>query len=144
MKQSVRMLIVVCGFVASIGAMIGPAARAQAPAPAPNAPAAKQLFQSDLKGVPGQEALVFVVEFAPGQSLPWHVHPSGHELVYGLEGTLVIEEQNGTKVSVKTGDVSHFGPDIGHTVRNESATAAKVLVVRVKDKAKPVVTQFQR
>src|SRR6266568_5787737 len=108
MKQGVRILIVACGFAASIGVMIGPAARAQAPAQ--NAPAAKQLFQSDLKGVLGQEALVFVVEFASGQSLPWHVHPGGHELVYGLEGILVIEEQNGTKVSVKTGDVSHVGP----------------------------------
>src|SRR5262245_11939774 len=101
MKQSIRMLIVVWGVVASIGAMIGPAAQAQ------NAPAAKQLLQSDLKGVPGQEALVFFVEFAPGQSLPWHMHPGGHELVYGLEGTCVIEEQNGTKVSLKAGDVTH-------------------------------------
>jgi quercetin dioxygenase-like cupin family protein len=141
MKQGVRILIVACGFVASIGAMSGSAARAQAPAQ--NAPAAKQIFQSDLKGMPGQEALVFFVDFAPGQSLPWHVHPGGHELVYGLEGTLVIEEQNGTKVSVKTGDVGHVGPDIGHTVRNEGTTAAKVLVVRLKDKAKPVVNPFQ-
>ncbi len=141
MKQSIRILMVVCGFLAN-GAMIGPAARAQAPAQ--NAPAAKQLFQSDLKGVPGQEALMFFVEFAPGQSLPWHVHPSGHELVYGLEGTLVIEEQNGTKVSVKTGDVNHIGPEIGHSVRNEGPSVAKVLVVRLKDKAKPIVTPFQR
>jgi quercetin dioxygenase-like cupin family protein len=136
------MLIVACGFVASIGAMSGPAAWAQAPAP--NAPAAKQLFQSDLKGVPGQEALVFFVEFAPGQSLPWHVHPGGHELAYGLEGTFMIEEQNGTKSSLKAGEVKHIGPDIGHTVRNDGTTAAKVLVVRVKDKAKPIVTPFQR
>ena len=142
MKQGIRILMVACGFVASIGAMSGPAVRAQAPAQ--NAPAAKQLLQSDLKGVAGQEALVFFVEFAPGQSLPWHVHPGGHELVYGLEGTFVIEEQNGTKVSVKTGDVNHIGPDIGHTVRNEGTTVAKILVVRVKDKAKPIVTPFQR
>jgi len=142
MKQSIRILIVVCGFVASIGATGGLTAGAQAPVQ--NAPAAKQLFQSDLKGVPGQEALVFVVEFAPGQSLPWHVHPGGHELVYGLEGTFVIEEQNGTMVSVKTGDVTHVGPDIGHTVHNESVTVAKALVVRLKDKAKPIVTPFQR
>ena len=125
------------GFLVS-GAMIGPSARAQ------NTPASQQLFQSDLKGVPGQEGLVFLVEFAPGQGLPWHVHPGGHELVYGLEGTIVIEEQNGTKVSVKRGDVNHLDPDIGHTVRNESTTVAKVLVVRVKEKAKPIVSPFQR
>ena len=122
--------------------MSGPTARAQAPAQ--NAPAAKQIFQSDLKGLPGQEALVFFVEFAPGQGLPWHVHPGGHELVYGLEGAFVFEEQNGTKSSLKAGEVKHIGPDIGHTVRNEGTTVAKALVVRVKDKAKPIVTPFQR
>lgn len=137
MKRSVRIFVVAAGFLAS-GAMIGPAATAQ------NAPASQQLFQSDLKGVPGQEGLVFLVEFAPGQGLPWHVHPGGHELVYGLEGTVVIEEQTGTKVSVKRGDVNHLDPDIGHTVRNESNTVAKVLVVRVKEKAKPIVSPFQR
>jgi quercetin dioxygenase-like cupin family protein len=142
MKQGIRILIVACGFLASIEAMSSPAAQAQAPAQ--NAPAAKQLFQTDLNGVPGQEALVFLVEFAPGQGLPWHVHPGGHELVYGLEGTFAFEEQNGTKSSLKTGEVKHIGPNIGHTVRNEGTTVAKVLVVRVKDKAKPIATPFQR
>ena len=139
MKHSFRILIAACGFSASIWTMITPAAQAQLP----NAPAAKQLFQSDLVGVPGHEALVFLVEFAPGQGLPWHVHPGGHELVYSLDGTFVFEEQDGTKSSLKTGEVKHIRPDMGHTVRNESATAAKVLVVRVKDKTKPVVTPFQ-
>jgi quercetin dioxygenase-like cupin family protein len=138
MKQSVRILVVACGLAASAAAMISPAARAQ------NPPVPQQLLQSDLSGVPGQEALVFFVEFTPGQILPWHVHSGGHELVYGLEGTLVMEEQNGKKMSVKTGEVTHVGPDIGHTARNEGATTAKVLVVRIKDKAKPIATPFQR
>jgi quercetin dioxygenase-like cupin family protein len=141
MKRNIKILMVACGFLASV-AMIGPASRAQAPTQ--NAPASKQLYQSDLKGLPGQEAAVFFVEFGPGQGLPWHVHPGGHELVYGLEGTFVFEEQDGTKSSLKAGEVKHIGPDIGHTVRNEGTTAAKVLVVRVKDKARPIVTPFQR
>jgi quercetin dioxygenase-like cupin family protein len=140
MKQNINTLILVGGLVAGIGAMGGSVAQAQAP----NAPTAKQLLQTDLKGVAGQEALVFVVDFAPGQILPWHVHPGGHELVYGLEGTLVIEDQNSKKLTVKTGDVSHVDPDVGHTARNEGTTLAKVLVVRVKDKAKPVAAPFQR
>jgi quercetin dioxygenase-like cupin family protein len=141
MKRHIAILGAFCGFLA-IESMIVAAAHAQAPAS--NAPAAKQLLQSDLKGVPGQEALVFHVEFAPGQGLPWHVHPGGHEFVYGLEGTFVIEDQDGKKVSVKAGEVTHLDPDIGHTVRNESTSAAKGLVLRVKDKAKPVVTPLQR
>ena len=140
MKRNINNLILACGLVAGIGAMGGPAAQAQAQ----NAPTAKQIFQSDLKGVTGQEALVFAVDFAPGQVLPWHVHPGGHELVYGLEGALVIEDQNAKKVTVKAGDVTHVDPDVGHTARNEGTAAAKVLVIRVKDKAKPIASPFQR
>ena len=61
-----------------------------------------------------------------------------------LEGTFAFEEQNGTKSSLRPGEVKHIGPDVGHTVRNEGSTAAKVLVVRVKEKAKPVAVPFQR
>ena len=135
-------LIVVSAFVLSIGTLITPSVHAQALTE--NAPASKQLFQSDLKGVSGQEAMVFFVEFAPGQGIPWHVHPGGHELVYSLEGTFAFEEQNGTKTSLRPGEVKHIDPDVGHTVRNEGSTAAKVLVIRVKEKTKPVAVLIQR
>ena len=79
-----------------------------------------------------------------GQGLPWHVHPDGHALVYSLEGTFAFEEQNGTKSSLRPGEVKHIDPDVGHTVRNEGSTAAKVLVIRVKEKTKPVAVLFQR
>ena len=85
-------LIVVSAFVLSIGTLITPAVHAQALTE--NAPASKQLFQSDLKGVSSQEAMVFFVEFSPGQGLPWHVHPGGHELVYSLEGTFAFEQRH--------------------------------------------------
>jgi len=138
MTQKFNIISLVCGLVASVG-VIG-----AAPAQAPNAPAAKQLLQTDLKGVPGQEALMFVVEFAPGQSLPWHNHPGGHELLYTLEGALTIEDQNAKTVTLKPGDVNHIDPDVGHTVRNEGTAPAKVVVIRVKDKAKPIAAPFQR
>jgi len=85
----------------------------------------------------------FTVEFAAGQSLPWHTHPDGHEVAYMLEGTLILEDQNQKKV-LKTGDVNHISPSVPHTARNEGTTVAKVLVVRVKDKTKPVAAPFQR
>ena len=139
MKQNIKILILVCGLAASIGVLGGSAA----PTQAQNAPTAKQLLQSDLKGVAGQEALMFVVDFGPGQSLPWHAHRGGHEFVYGLEGAITIEDQNAKKVSLKAGDVNHIDPDVGHTARNEGATPAKVLVFRVKDKTKPITAPFQ-
>jgi quercetin dioxygenase-like cupin family protein len=132
-----NMLGLLCGLVASI-AVVGAAA-----AQAPNAPAAKQLLQTDLKGVPGQEAMMFAVEFAPGQALPWHMHPGGHELVYVLEGALTVEDQNAKKMTLKPGEVNHIDPDVGHTARNEGSTPTKIIVIRVKDKDKPVAAPFQ-
>jgi quercetin dioxygenase-like cupin family protein len=133
MMHKVNFLGLVCGLVASI---VG-AATAQAPTPP------KQLLQTDLKGVPGQEAMIFSVDFAPGQVLPWHMHPGGHELLYVVEGTLTVEDQNAKKVTLKPGEVNHIDPDVGHTARNEGSTPAKVIVIRVKDKDKPVAAPFQ-
>jgi quercetin dioxygenase-like cupin family protein len=141
MIQRLRVIITVCGLVTGSGTMIAPPVHAQTPTQ--NAPFSKQLFQADLSGLPGQEVMAFFVEFAPGQGLPWHVHPGGHELVYSLEGTFVFEEQNGAKSVLKQGEVKYIGPDIGHAVRNEGTAAAKILVVRMKDKAKPIVTPLQ-
>lgn len=112
-------------------------------ASAQNAPAVKQLYQSDLQGVPGQEALMFTVDFAPGQSLPWHVHPGGHELLYVVEGTLTIEDQNNKKVFVQPGGVNMIFPDVGHTARNDGTTNVRAVVIRIKDKSKPVAAPFQ-
>jgi quercetin dioxygenase-like cupin family protein len=106
-------------------------------------PAPRQIFQSDLPPVAAQEAVFFTVEFAPGQALPWHVHPEGHELVYVLEGALTIEDQNHKITLIKAGEVNHVAPNVGHAARNDGTTALKALVVRVKDKSKPVVAPFQ-
>jgi quercetin dioxygenase-like cupin family protein len=137
MTHKINFLGLLCGLVASI-AVVG-AASAQAP----NAPTAKQLLQTDLKGVPGEEAMMFTVEFAPGQSLPWHLHPGGHELVYVVEGALTIEDQNAKKVILKPGEVNHIDPDVGHTARNDGSVPTKIVVIRVKDKDKPVAAPFQ-
>ena len=131
--------LVSCGLLIAI-ATIGqtPSAGAQnVPAPP------RQIFQSDLPPVAGQEAVVFTVEFAPGQALPWHVHPDGHELVYVLEGALTVEDQNRKTTVTKAGEVNHVAANVGHTARNDGTTPVKALVVRVKDKSKPVVAPFQ-
>jgi quercetin dioxygenase-like cupin family protein len=116
---------------------------APVPAQAPNPSPPKQLLQSDLKDLPGEEAMVFTAEFAPGQGAPWHIHPGGHEFVYVLDGVLTFEDQNARKLTLKTGDVHHIDPDLGHTARNDGTTPAKLLIFRVKDKAKPITAPFQ-
>jgi Cupin domain len=59
----------------------------------------------------------------PGQALPWHVHPDGHELVYVLEGALTVEDQNHKITVTKAGEVNHVAPNVGHTARNDGTTA---------------------
>jgi hypothetical protein len=48
------------------------------------------LRKTDLAGIDGKEGLVYLIEVAPGATVPKHYHP-GHELAYLLEGSLTLE-----------------------------------------------------
>jgi quercetin dioxygenase-like cupin family protein len=111
---------------------------------APLAPTPVQLLRVDLEGVPGQEVVVTTSEWAPGQRLPWHVHPGGHEFGYVLEGEMTYEvEGHGTTV-VKAGELHHVLPGVPHYGHNVSGRPARTLVFRVKAKDQPVSAPVQR
>jgi quercetin dioxygenase-like cupin family protein len=137
MTRKFLAFICLCGLVASAGLICK--SSAQTPGPSPP----KELHQSDLKGISGEEAMVFTAEFAPGQGTPWHVHPGGHEFVYVLDGALTFEDQNGAKMALKAGEVHHIDRDLGHTARDEGATPVNLIIFRVKEKAKPITAPFQ-
>jgi hypothetical protein len=40
----------------------------------------KQVLQTDLNNLPGQEIVVFAATWQPGFRLPLHMHPNGHEI----------------------------------------------------------------
>jgi quercetin dioxygenase-like cupin family protein len=104
----------------------------------------RQLLKVDLQNIPGQEALVFTSDWPPGFRLPLHMHPEGHELAYVIEGELTLEIDGvGTKV-VKAGEVMHTPPNIPHFGRNATDKPLKTLVMRIKDKSKPIVVEVQR
>ena len=68
---------------------------------------------------------------------------SGHELVYVIEGEQTFEiEGVGTKV-VKAGEVVYTPPDTPHFGRNATDKVSKTLVIRIKDKDKPVMTEVK-
>src|SRR2546423_15617125 len=78
----------------------------------------RQIYRTDLQNIPGQEVLFFTTDWQPGQRLPWHIHPGGHEFVYVIDGEQTFEIDGvGTKI-VKTGEVLHTPPDVAHYGRN--------------------------
>jgi quercetin dioxygenase-like cupin family protein len=102
------------------------------------------LMSKDIKDMPGKEAVMLTVEYAPGGSDPIHRH-NAQAFVYVLEGTVVMEVKGGKQVTLKPGQTFYEGPDDIHTVgRNASSTEpAKFVVFFIKDKGAPILTPVQ-
>lgn len=98
------------------------------------------LMSEVLTDISGKEGLMITVEYAPGGSSPIHRH-NAHAFLYVLEGSIVMQVQNGKQVTLTPGQTWYEGPNDIHAVsRNASTTApAKFLVVLVKEKGAPVV-----
>ena len=98
------------------------------------------LMSKDLPESPGREAVMLMVEHAPGGSSPVHRH-NAHAFVYVLEGSVVMQVKGGEQVTLKPGQTFYEGPGDVHVVdRNASSTEpAKFLVVMIKDKGAPAL-----
>jgi quercetin dioxygenase-like cupin family protein len=106
--------------------------------------ATKQILQTDLNNLPGQEALLFASTWQPGFRLPLHMHPDGHEFTFVIEGEQTFEIDGvGTKI-VKAGEVIYTAPNTPHFGRNATDKESKTLVVRIKAKDKPITTEVKR
>ena len=105
--------------------------------------ATKQIFKTDLANLPGQEVIIYASEWQPGFRLPLHKHEGGHELTYVIEGEQTFEIDGvGTKI-VKAGEIVYTPPDTAHFGRNATSGISKTLVIRIKDKDKPVMTEVK-
>jgi quercetin dioxygenase-like cupin family protein len=103
----------------------------------------KQIFRTDLANLPGQEAIIYASEWQPGFRLPLHKHEGGHEFTYVIEGEQTFEIDGvGTKI-VKAGEVVYTPPDTAHFGRNATGGISRTLVIRIKDKDKPVMTEIK-
>lgn len=96
------------------------------------------LITKDLTGIPGKEATMLTVEYAPGGSSAEHRH-NAHTFVYVLEGSVTMQVKGGKEVTLGPGQTFYESPEDIHTVsRNASGTKpAKFLVFFVKDKGAP-------
>jgi quercetin dioxygenase-like cupin family protein len=103
----------------------------------------KQVFRTDLVNLPGQEVIIYASDWPPGSRLPLHLHEEGHEFVYVIEGEQTFEIDGvGTKV-VKAGEVVYTPPNTKHFGRSGADKPSKTLVIRIKAKDKPVMTEVK-
>ena len=89
--------------------------------------------------VPGHEAVVARVEFAPGASAGRHTHP-GDEISYITEGEgeLLIEGQPARKI--KAGDAFVVPAGVKHDAHNTGSGPLKLVGVYYVEKGKPLAT----
>jgi quercetin dioxygenase-like cupin family protein len=85
--------------------------------------------------------LFSTTDWSPGQKLPCHIHPDGHEFAYLIEGELTFRIEGVGEKVVKASEVGHVLPGVAHYGRNASDKLAKTLVVRVKEKSKPLAVE---
>jgi quercetin dioxygenase-like cupin family protein len=80
------------------------------------------------------------VEIAPGAASGWHTHP-GEEITYITDGgiSLTIAGQAARKVAAGEGFIVPAGAV--HNAKNEGPVPAKLVVVYVVEKGKPLRTE---
>jgi quercetin dioxygenase-like cupin family protein len=141
----IRREFLLCAGAAASATAVAKLAAAQTAAAGPKL---TQILRKDLdaQGQRVEESVVSVVEFGPGIAAPWHMHPGAQEILYALEGNLVVEIEGQGPATVKAGECSIIPADIPHLARNDStSTTAKALVVHSRSaKDKPLVVPVKR
>ena len=65
-----------------------------------------------------------------GQEVPWHNHENEDELFYIIEGTLIMEVENETNRTMKTGDMFVVSKGINHRV--SSTDECSIMLIETK------------
>jgi quercetin dioxygenase-like cupin family protein len=126
---------VAIGGVVLLGAACAVAAQNSAPNPGVQR---TDVTSGDIS-VPGREAVMVHVVLAPGAAVGWHTHP-GEEITYVSDGaiTLMLAGQAPRRVAAGEGVIVPMGTV--HNARNDGTVAAKLVVVYVVEKGKPIRT----
>ena len=99
----------------------------------------RKVLQDQEMSIPDRHMVQAIAEFSPGAESGRHTHP-GDEILYLLDGTLVVEVDGKPPLTLKAGDVAFFPAGTVHNGKNSSAAAAKVLATYILEKGKPVAT----
>lgn len=65
-----------------------------------------------------------------GEEVPWHNHENEDELFFVIEGVLLMEIENETKVTMKTGDMFVVPKGINHRV--SSIDECSIMLIETK------------
>jgi quercetin dioxygenase-like cupin family protein len=129
---------------AVVAVAIGAALVLERPAHAPGEVKAEELLVADLAGEPDKEVNIQLYTFPPGASVPWHIHPDAHEFDYQLDGALTLLREGAPTEVIERGKAVYVAPNVVHRGLNASRTQpAKIVVVRVKPKDRPLTTEVQ-
>ena len=98
------------------------------------------LITKDLAVLPGEQVLMYTVDFPPGFSSPVHRH-NAQVCVYVLEGSVVMQVRGKEELTLGRGQSFYEDPDDIHVVsRNASRTKpAKFLVFLINKKGAPLL-----
>ncbi|MBZ5648235.1 MAG: cupin domain-containing protein [Acidobacteriia bacterium] len=110
---------------------------------APQAPTVKRniLLKQDMK-TPGYEAVMASVELPPGSAEGKHTHPA-EVYVFVQEGTILLELAGKPDATLKAGDIFYVAPGQVHQAINKGNVTAKLAVVFVAEKGKPLTTKAE-
>jgi quercetin dioxygenase-like cupin family protein len=114
---------------------------AQAPAAAPPTP--KTLMDEALIGGTYEQVLMQEVSLAPNLNVPWHIHPDAHEITYVMDGEVKLLLEGKPDRVFKAGEGLHLNANVPHAAQ-AGPNGAKLLIVRVKPKDKPIMQPVQR
>ena len=116
--------------------------------PSQGGPRLTQLLKADLQrqGQMVQETVVNLLEMAPSASALWHMHPGAQEIIFIIDGKLVVEIEGEGSREVASGATALIPAETPHLVRNDSAQAtARALVIHSRaDKEKPFLVAFKK
>ena len=99
----------------------------------------RQILLKDDLSIPDHEGVVVRVEIPPGAAEGYHTHPAD-VFAFILEGEVVQELVGKPTVTLKAGDVFHVPAGIVHQATNKGSVPAKIAVVFVAAKGKPLTT----
>ncbi len=99
----------------------------------------RQIVLKDDLNITGHEGVMVRVEIPPGAAEGYHTHPAD-VFAFILEGEVVQEVAGKPTLTLKAGDVFHVPFGAVHQATNQGKVPAKIAVVFVAEKGKPLTT----
>ena len=96
------------------------------------------VLDSDMAGMDGKQAHMWVADIAPGAETGKHTHPTPR-FVYVMEGSVTLEVEGQPARTFQVGEGFQEMPGVVHNFKNASSSVpAKALGFQIADKGEPL------